>query len=406
MQPLRVVHITEAFEGGVETFLQHVLPAQVAAGLHVTLIYSARQPDRSATSVQLLTRAGVQMHQVPMQRGMTLASDIGAWHAIRRISNKERFDLVHTHGFKAGVLGRLAAMGRGVMRTVHTPHCFPFVRSSWLPVRLGTLAIERFLARQTNCLHLVSDSESRQAAVAGYRLAQCVVISNAVPPCSASDNQVRQRARQTLGLSESQVVLGTCCRLVAYKCVDHLLQALNLLQPTISLSFVCLVLGDGPDRQRLQVAARNLGLTDVVRFLGHRPDIVDLLPAVDVLVQCAKAEGMPYAILEAMSLGIPVVASSAAGHVDLIRHGQTGLHYRWGNVSALRKVLDLCLDSPDLRRRLGQAGNRHVVLHHRLENQVASLVALYTHLCATAPRASAPARPTTTLSTASSLEVG
>jgi glycosyltransferase involved in cell wall biosynthesis len=85
-----------------------------------------------------------------------------------------------------------------------------------------------------------------------------------------------------------------------------------------------LLAGDGPDLPRLRDRAETLALGDAVRFLGHRQDILDVYGSLDLLVLCSDTEGLPNVVLEAMALGVPVVATAVGGTPELVIDGRTG----------------------------------------------------------------------------------
>jgi len=126
---LKIAHITEGFDGGVVTFLRQVLPAQCARGLDVSLICSPRHPEQQAADLELLARAGVNVHLLRMTRRPALWRDMPTLLRLVGLLRRERFDLVHTHCFKAGLLARLAARIANRPVVVHTAHCWPFLRA-------------------------------------------------------------------------------------------------------------------------------------------------------------------------------------------------------------------------------------------------------------------------------------
>jgi len=378
---LKIAHITEAFEGGVVTYLLHVLPGQVAAGLDVALLFSQRRPQRYRDELAWMQASGVRLCQTRMCRGAQPLLDLAGVCSIRRFLLQGRFDVMHTHGFKAGALGRIAARPLTRVLTVHTPHCFPFLRARTSLERGATRAVETWLSRRTDRLVLVAESQFRAALAAGVSIERCSVVANGIPAEKVSDIALeRASARRTLRLPETALVIGTCGRLVRYKATEQLLQSFSLLRKR-QPSLICLVIGEGPDKRHLARQCRRLGIGDAVRFLGYRPDAAVLLAALDVLVQCAKAEGCPYAVLEAMAKGIAIVASNTPGHADIIQHEHTGMLYDYGDTESLHRALARCLENPRLRDRLGRQAREYVVQHHELTAQVTALVALYSRLC-------------------------
>lgn len=376
--PLKVLHVTEGFDGGVVTFLKHVLPAQRAAGLDVSLACCPRRSSQQQEDLDYLREAGVRVHQVPMARGPHPLRDLSALATLVSILKEQSFDWVHTHCFKGGLLGRLATRFTPVPAVIHTPHCFPFMRER---SRLGSAAcrgIERALGRWTDCLMLVSESErlTTMQILAGV---PSVVIPNGLPPQGSEQAGPLQALRHELELPQDVPVVGTLCRLTRYKCVDHLILAAASVRKRVpEARFV--IAGDGPDRGRLKRLVRSLGLNEAVHLIGYRRDADRLLRLFDVCALCSQAEGMPYVLLEAMRAGVAVVASNVPGSRDLIENARTGLLYEWGRVDHLAHCILRCLADRALTHQLTQQARRYVADGHTLDSQVAAMLDLYRRL--------------------------
>jgi len=142
----------------------------------------------------------------------------------------------------------------------------------------------------------------------------------------------------------SPLKLVTTCRLVSWKRVDSIIQAIG------QIADVGLVIcGDGPERKRLNALAKELGLTDRIYFAGqrNRNDTLALMASCDVFVLNSTYEGLPHVVLEAMSLGLPVIATSVGGTPELVKNGETGLLIKPGDAVALRSAILEAIGSPE-----------------------------------------------------------
>jgi len=148
----------------------------------------------------------------------------------------------------------------------------------------------------------------------------------------------------------------TVGRLVPWKQVNGLLEALTEV-PELGL----MVVGDGPERPRLERRARELGVQDRVYFAGRRPkkEALGLMAACDLFVLNSAYEGLPHVVLEAMALGLPVVATAAGGTPEVVRDGETGVLVP-GRYATLGASLSALARDPALRRRLGRAARQWV----------------------------------------------
>lgn len=167
----------------------------------------------------------------------------------------------------------------------------------------------------------------------------------------------RREVRRELGVSEAGLLVTAVGRLAAVKNYPLLLrafaQALRVL-PEATLA----VVGEGGELGSLKALSEGLNIGDRVRFTGFRKDIPEVLHASDLFVHTSLMEGLPNAVLEAMAMGRPVVATDVGGVPELVAHGETGLLTPSGDEAALTKALLYLLNAPDARRRMGDAG-RH-----------------------------------------------
>jgi glycosyltransferase involved in cell wall biosynthesis len=137
------------------------------------------------------------------------------------------------------------------------------------------------------------------------------------------------------------------------------------------------IAGEGPDRERLEGAARSLGLHGRVTFLGHRDDVADLLGSCDVFVLPSLYEGFPLSVVEAMAAGKPVIATAVGGTPEAVSDGETGLLVPPGNPSALAAAIRSVISDPGLGRRLGRAGRERALREFSAEEMVRHVVRLY-----------------------------
>lgn len=159
------------------------------------------------------------------------------------------------------------------------------------------------------------------------------------------------------GRSPSIAYVG---RLSPEKGVHVLLEALGTVQG-VNLT----IIGDGPERSRLEATAEELGLATRVRFVGSRPwgtDLLDTIRQHNALVLPSLTEGLPLVLIEAMSQGVPVIASAVGGIPELVRHGINGLLFSAGDVSQLAEAITTLTSNPDLRFRLAEEGLRSAEL--------------------------------------------
>ena len=288
------------------------------------------------------------------------------WRVIREV----KADVLHAHnegaGFYAGLAGLLA--GRPVITTRHGAS-----------FGLDTLWVRRaagLLSRRTVC---VGKDVVRLARQVDHLPASRVrLIYNGVDTSQfAPDAKARARVRAELGFADTDRVLISVGRLALEKDYATLLQSLATAQGVAGQASLILV-GDGPQREALSQEAERLGLAGRVRMLGDRQDVRDLLAAADVFVLSSISEGVSKALLEAMAVGLPVVATSVGGTPEVVEEGVTGLLVPPSRPDVLGQALDgrFCDDS-SLAERLGRAGRERAQERFSVQATVAAYVELY-----------------------------
>jgi glycosyltransferase involved in cell wall biosynthesis len=282
---------------------------------------------------------------------------------LRRLVRGGRFDLVHAHIYASAAASALATLGTGVplVVTEHTEGAWQG-RSAHL--------VSRLIYRRARRVIAVSSPIRGRLIERGVRPETISLVPNSVIP--APDTRPDPSGALPDGWREGPLV-GAVARMQPEKGI------VNLLKAAARVSSSCpaarfLVVGDGPLREELHSLADRLGLGERVRFLGHRADARVLIGLLDVLVVPSLTEGTPLTVLEAMAVGVPIVASAVGGIPDQVRHGKEGLLVPPNDTVALGDALLELLQDPGRARRLGEAGRRradsefaHATMVQRIE---------------------------------------
>jgi glycosyltransferase involved in cell wall biosynthesis len=186
---------------------------------------------------------------------------------------------------------------------------------------------------------------------------------------------------ESLAISPDTVVAIMVGRIDGMKGHDVLLEALKLSRDAGIPRFVTLIVGDGRMRENAEAAAGRAGLgPEWVRFLGFRSDISDLLSASDLFVLPSLSEGFPLSVLEAMSFGLPVIATNVGGIPELIEADKHGMLIPPGDPKTLAEAIARMVQSPQLRRSLGTAGAARVQSTFRFDHMLRQYKELYESL--------------------------
>ena len=255
------------------------------------------------------------------------------------------FDVVHTHSAKAGALGRFAAHRVGVPAIVHTFHGFPFHDFQFGPVRSTYIALERSLGRITDQFLAVGGAVAAQAISLRIAPAERIrTIASAIEldilPASPGN---RAAARHLMRLPEDVQVVGAVGRLAPQKAPQDLVAAIEAMGRS---NVYCVWVGDGPLRQEVTRLIERRKLTNRFLLLGERHDVASLLPGFDVFALASHYEGLPCSVVEAMTCGIPVVATAVNAVPEVVVPGRTGLLVPANAPMLLGRALAYLLDHP------------------------------------------------------------
>lgn len=232
--------------------------------------------------------------------------------------------------------------------------------------------------RLADAVIAVSEAASVQVQKAGMPPEQVFLVRSAVDTDAfAPIGNARLQAKQRWGLGAEAFVVATIGRLAAGKGHDGLLRAVALLSPPERP--IVLLAGDGAERIRLQRLVGELGIAELVRFLGFQRDVRSILWAADGFIHVPThfPEGTPNAILEAMAAGLPVIATKVGGIPEIVRDGGTGLLVPPEDTASLAKAIQTLRKDPNLRQQLGETAQTYVRKHHTVAIMVEKVFQVY-----------------------------
>ncbi|MCB0020500.1 MAG: glycosyltransferase family 4 protein, partial [Anaerolineales bacterium] len=299
-----------------------------------------------------VARQRLSLHQ--LQHQMAPARDLLAIAELVRLLRRERYDILHTHSSKAGLLGRIAGRVARVPLVIHTVHGFPFNDQTFSPrVRQLYLWLERLGARLSDQLIMVAELNRQEALARGVgRAEQMTVIHSGIDLTRFSALPDQAEARRRLNLPTDAFVAGSIVRIAACNGPELLAEtALTLVKRHPQLHF--LIAGDGKLFPQLQ---SQLADQPRIHLLGYRDDVPDILAALDAFVSTNLWGGLGRSITEALAAGLPTVAFPVNGVPELIQPGKTGLHAPVGDAAALADQVSWILAHPAAARQLGEKG--------------------------------------------------
>ena len=364
---------------------------QSGAEKQMTLLATGLPKEDFEVAVCVLTRSGP-YEKTLRENGIPVTligkSSKCSFRAFWRLKNEiRRFqpDLVHTWIFAANAYGRKAALDCGVRKIVCGERCVDPWKRAW------HFAIDRYLARKTDRI-AVNGEGTRDFYVAhGLPADKFVVIPNGITPLPASPVSRRELlAELGIPIEEGRplpFLIGLVARLWPQKRIQDAIWAAEQLKFT-ETDFHLLILGDGPQRENLLRYRDEIRIHDRVHFLGHRSDVPRFLPHFDLLWATSEYEGLSNVVMEAMSVGIPVIASDIPGHRELVVPDVTGVLIPEHGGDATRRRTDFCRESffllqPDgeeRRKRMGEAARKRMANEFSVQKMIDRYAELYRSL--------------------------
>jgi lipopolysaccharide/colanic/teichoic acid biosynthesis glycosyltransferase/glycosyltransferase involved in cell wall biosynthesis len=283
---------------------------------------------------------------------------LGLWK-LYRFLKRHRYELVHTHTSKGGFVGRLAARLAGVPAIVHTVHGFAFHEETHpMALRFYT-RLERMAARW--CDRIITVSETHRRWGLALKIAdekKMVAIPNGIPPERVAATRSRDDIRQESGAGPREFVILSTGRLAAGKGLEDLIDAAATMRRDSTRPFCVWLAGDGPLRSALERRVAALGLSGVVRFLGFRRDVGNLLEASDVVALPSLREGLSIALLEAMAAGKPIAATTIGSNLEVTNVGEAAQLVCPRDAAGLARAIVEIMDDPQMAEQLGSAAKR------------------------------------------------
>ncbi len=304
--------------------------------------------------------------------------DLSTLTALIALVRNRGIHVIHAHDYKANLLALLAARATGAV-PVSTEH--GWTGHSWKERRLY-YPLDRQMARFFPLVMAVSEDIRQTLINAGVRPARVRTLLNGIDHEAFRRRPERASAvRAPLGLDPSHLVAGAVGRLEPQKRFDLLLDAFASLKADLPQARLIIV-GDGSQAGALRAHAAALGLGDTCLFTGQRDDVADLHNGLDLLVQSSDYEGTPNAVLEAMALGTPIVATDAGGTGQLIDHERDGLLLPCGDAAVLASAMRRALTDRQAASAWAASARRRVEEHLSFAGRLATLEGIYREVTA------------------------
>jgi len=306
----------------INAFLISHIRMLVNMGHHVDIACDIAQELNS--EIEIL---GCKVHRMSFKRTPLSAENYYAYKQFRALCKSEGYNLIHTHTPIASVISRLALRKEKNIKMVYTAHGFHFYKGAPKQNWIIYYTIEKWLSKYTDCLITINNEDHNIAQSSGFSAPKVYQVNGvgisleALKPLSLENKTIK---RESIGISKNAFVLFYAAELNHNKHQDLLIESIDILKDKIP-SIKLLLAGEGPMASDYQTLVNKKNLQSHIEFLGYRKDVPDLLNIADVAVSSSRREGLPVNVMEAMAMGLPVVATDCRGHRDLISNNENGI---------------------------------------------------------------------------------
>lgn len=308
--------------------------------------------------VQNLKELNIKCHQIDFSRSIfKWKRHKKASQELEELLTKHSFEFIHCHAPIASIITRFVAAKHKV-KLIYTAHGFHFYKGApignWL-----FYPLEKYFSKYTDILITINQEDYARAtkkfrAKKVYKIPSVGLNTKRIFDCEVE----RSQKRKELGIPEDAFVLLSVGELSKRKNQDVIIRALSRIKEE---NVYYLLAGEGDRHSDYQAMIQKYQLTDNVRLLGRREDVIELCKMADVFVHPSMREGLGMAALEGMAAGLPLLSSNVNGINDYSIHGKTGYSYAPNDISGFAKGIIQLKNHPELRRKMGEYNKKAVL---------------------------------------------
>lgn len=360
---MKICHvITRMIVGGAQENTLLSCRGALEAGHDVTLV-TGPSPGPEGELLKRVSCPGLKIVECPwLVREIAPLSDLKAFLHLKKLFRTERYDVVHTHSSKAGIVGRFAARAAGVPLVVHTIHGLAFHRYEKFWKNLLYIACERAAAPCGKRIYAVAQAMIDQSLAAGVGSPdQYKVVYSGMELDRFLHAKPDPVLRKKLGIPEDAVVLATLARLFPLKGYEQFLPVAVKLAKELP-QIHCLIIGNGTMMEEIREFIRKEGVESRFSFAGlvAPGEVGNYLALASVLVHFSLREGLPRAAVQALASGKPVVAYALDGTPEVVIPGKTGYLLKPGDRAGAEAAIRELVANPVLAAELGANGRKLV----------------------------------------------
>jgi len=377
----------------------HIITRLISGGADENTLHTVRKMDPKKYSVDLAVGGdsddnflnnGAPYNLIllnDLKRNVHPWRDIKTLFRIYKLIKKNRYDIVHTHTAKAGVLGRIAAFMARTPVIIHTLHGITFHRLLKGPARWLYISLEKLCSYFTDIFitvgedlkqkyieQKISKPEKYVTIYSGFELLDFKKNGNVEP-------EEIKHERSKLGISDNDIVLGTVSRLEPRKGHVYLFDALTKVikrNPNIKL----LVAGNGAYETKLKTMAKEKNIAGHVIFLGYQENIARVMRLIDIFTLTSLWEGLPRVLVQAALMELPIVTFDVEGAWEVVKENKHGFIVPTCDVDLFAERVNFFIENPETAKEMGKYGRNVVTNDWDADVMVRKITAVYENLLA------------------------
>lgn len=358
---MRILYLlTDSNFGGTEASVFRIAEGMKKRG-HLITICSIKRPGFMADALSGNDKS-IKLETLNLPPGLSLFYPIKLLFSVKTLKGilkRVRPDIVHSFLFQANLLSSLVIPFRKDERPqkivyIHSLRCIEREKPQW------KIWLDRMILKRADEILTVSEAV-RQKYIERERIAlhRLMVLYNGIDEHfieKDSNEDALNNIRESYNITSSETIIGTLARLHPDKGIDILIKGFALSLKVLPGRLRLIIVGGGPEDEMLKGLSKGLGIEEYVIFTGFQADVKKWLSLLDIFCLTSREEGLPQSILEAMSLGKPVIAANVGGVNEIIENNVSGLLIEPNNPQAFCDALIFLFRNPAISEKLGKAG--------------------------------------------------
>ena len=318
---------------------------------------------------------------IHMKRYINIFSDILSVFRLMKLFRKERYNIVHTHNAKAGIIGRIAAKLTGIRVIIHTSHGLPFYEKQGTVKnrvyrafeKIGSYFCDAIASQNKEDIKKIKELAPNKSVYYEGNGVNLHLLDHIRKHITFND---LKKLREQLTISDHTKIILVGARFEPVKDHYFLLEGLKELK-NHQQNFVCILAGQGILEEKIKFLIHEFGLNNHVKIVGYQTNIYPYIEISDIVALTSEKEGIPRILMEAMAFSKPVIASDVLGTRELVMHRKSGLLVEYKNIKQLASAFDQLITNESLREEFGSAGREIIENEFTEEMVVDRIISMY-----------------------------